>query len=184
VANIAGGLWVGGIEPTTGLPAAAVSSDAGRTWSTKVIATPQCTQLRCSSPRLTTSDGMTVYADITDLSTGQRLVYRTTPAGSWKRYGDAASVPYHLGDDPDVRSFVTRDGTFVLCLPGSERGELAFWTAESETAAYRQIELPGLPSTVRSIGHTPDGWFFAADHSSNVLYGSSDGRHWTAVTAR
>jgi hypothetical protein len=185
VTDIGGRLWVGGTDPNSGRPAAAVSTDAGRTWSTRVVGDlPQCVQLRCSSPRLTTSDGVKVYAVITDLSARQRFVYRAALTGPWQRYGDATSVPYHLGDDLDARSFVTSDGTFVLCQSGSEYDGLRCWTAGSETTAYRQIELPGLSSTVRRIGRTPDRWLFAVDYSNNVLYGSSDGRHWTAVTAR
>jgi hypothetical protein len=188
VSHLSGNLWVGGIDPATGKPAAAVSTDAGRTWSTHVFADlTQCTPSRCQAPQLATLDGERVFAVITDTNARQRFVYRGALGGPWQRYGVTTSMPYGLSDDIAARSFVTRDGTYVLCQSVAERQDpdsLQCWTTQGATTAYQQVELPGLPATVSSIRRTPDGWFYTVDNASNVLYGSADGRHWTAVTSR
>jgi hypothetical protein len=178
-----GRLWVSGTEPASGRPAAAVSTDGGHTWSTHVFTdVTGCTSSPCDSLALSTTDGGTAYAVIHRAS--QRLVYRGTDKGDWKRV-DAAAADPNQWPGRGGQSFVTADGTHVLCEAALARdnGACQFWAVGNAATAYRQVKLDGLPSTVYPIRRTPDGWFYTYSMGDNILYGSTDGWHWSPVTS-
>jgi len=184
ITESAGRLWVGGTDPATGRPGVAVSADAGRTWSTHVFADmPPCSPPNCQPPALAVGDGTSMYA----VATGERdqFVYRfSAHAGKegWQRVTGSDDIP---NKDGLRGSFVTADGAHVLYQleNGPGGGDvLRLWAARGG-GTYRPVRLDGLPATAGPIRRTPDGWFYALG-VDGVLYGSTDGWHWSPVTSR
>lgn len=182
-----GAVWIAGTDPATGRPAVASSRDAGRTWSTHVFGGRDCGTDPCVAPELATLDGSTVYA----LLPADRSVYRGTVDGAWQQLDGAATALD--GARPVSYSFVTNDGTHVLCAvhPGGDTSPgvtdvdtCQFWALRPGDTTYQKIDLAGLPTTVRPIERTRDGWFYAVDYVHGALYGSADGLHWSAVAGK
>jgi hypothetical protein len=183
--DVGGRLWVTGVDPVTGRPAVAVSSDRGRTWSTKVfVDLTDCAAQRCGAPELATADGSTVYVMAADSVSQKRIVYRRTEDGIWQRL-NTTNLPYGRGLG---WSFVASDGSHVLCDMGESRpGDLdvdqcQFW-ASKDAATYQRVQLAGLPTAVQDVRRAPDGWFYTFSYApTSTLYGSPDGWHWSPVT--
>ncbi|MEH1164653.1 sialidase family protein [Micromonospora sp. CPCC 205539] len=181
-----GRLWASGVDPA-GRPAAAVSHDAGRTWSTTVFADPPaCSPEGCVAQDLAVGDGPTGYAVI--VGTQSRAVYRYVEnngqdGGDWQRVPGADSVPADRLTS-GRQSFVTSDGAHVLlqvvAMPGQDLDGYRYWAARPG-GAYQPAELDGLPATSYPVRRTQDGWFYAHDYTDGALYGSTDGRHWSSV---
>jgi hypothetical protein len=175
-----GGTWVGGTDQ--GRPAVAVTTDAGRTWSTHAFKDPPgCVEPRCTT-EVATVDGRTVYVVVTDGVDRRRTVYRGEAGGQWERLDGAEKVPY---SDFGGTSFVLPDGTHVMPQVVSDRPRLdriRFWAGRDGT--YRPIELEGLPDTVHPIRRAPDGWYYTHTYGEAGLYGSADGRHWSPIGQR
>ncbi|NBE85211.1 beta propeller repeat protein [Micromonospora rubida] len=186
VEESAGRLWASGIDPPTGRPGVAVSRDAGGTWSTHVFAdAPSCARDRCLAPYLATGDGATGYSVV--VGAQHRAVYRyvddgSQDGGSWQRVSGADSVPADQSRSP--QSFVTSDGTHVLfeSVPQRDRDLDGYrWWAAGSDGTYEAVEPDGLPATVYPIRRTSDGWFYTTSYDDEVLYGSTDGWHWSPV---
>ncbi|MEU2615075.1 sialidase family protein [Micromonospora sp. NPDC007271] len=180
-----GRLWVGGIDPATGRPAAATSADSGRTWSVHVFAdAPPCSSEGCRPPSLASGGGATVYA-VTEGGSKQAIYRGTAGAGpggtSWQRLTMAERIPQRRG----LGSFVAGDGTHVLYQlvddPDQNTDVYRFWAARAD-GGYESVELTGLPASAGPIRRTPNGWFYALSHADGGLYGSTDGWHWSPVT--
>ncbi len=173
-----GGLRVAGTDPATGRPAVSTSADAGRSWSTEVLAdAPACPQRGCAAPLLAVAG--TAYAVTTDGSV--RAVYRAEGKGDrWQRLA-TTRLP---DEQAATEAFVTANGTPVLfqLVDGEGADEYRYWAARNG-GAYQTVELDGLPSNAGPIQRTPDGWFYAPD-ASGTLYGSVDGWRWSPVTPR
>jgi hypothetical protein len=184
-----GRFWVPGIDRATGRPAVAVSANAGRTWSAQVFAdAPACPAEGCLWPTLAMGAGGTTYA----VSTGERdrAVYRLSagrsPNGGWQRISEADRVPYEW-PGTGGESFVAADGTHLLgqLVPprGRDGAGYRFWAARGG-GTYEPVELDGLPAAVYPIQRSADGWFYTHGGADDLLYGSSDGWHWSPVTRR
>lgn len=201
-------LWLAGTDLVTGRPTTAVSTDHGRTWSLRELpGVPTCPSTGCEPPRLTSADGQTMYAVVHAKQQRKRLVYGNDGTAGWKRIPGADVVPYGV-DELTGESYVTADGRHVICevvsiTVGTAReddgsmGESArptdgrradaihgcrFWSAPGGGGAYRPIELTGLPATVNRIQRTPSGWYYTHSYGEVGLYGSPDGRRWTALS--
>lgn len=189
-------LWLAGTDLATGEPTTAVSTDRGRTWSLRGLpGLPACPPAGCEPPELTSGDGRTVYAVVHVPQRGQRLVYRTSGTAGWQRVTGADVVPYGSANS-GAGSYVTADGRHVICeiVPGDrtagqgggrEVGALdrcRFWIAPDGGGAYQPVELAGLPATTYPVRRTPDGWYHTHSYGENRLYGSADGRRWTALS--
>jgi hypothetical protein len=179
----AGRLWAPGIDPATNRPAIAVSADAGRNWSTHVFAdAPGCAVDGCPPPSLATGTGGTAYAVVS--GDRARAVYRHSAgqAGGWQRVAAADRVPFERAD---TSSFVTADGTHVLCHVAASRAQgvagCRFWALGD---AYQPVQLDGLPDTVYLIRRTADGLFYTYSYTDNVLYGSRSGWLWSPLTRK
>jgi hypothetical protein len=171
-------LWAAGAS-TNGEPAVAVSTDAGRTWSTRVL---DCPRGECSVMVTTTADGNTAYAVVTTAYT--RIVYRGDISGNWTRMSSQkTAVKDQLGGE---RSFVTADGTHVLyeSVPVGDLDGLSFWANSGPDTPYERVAMDGLPATVGPIRRAPDGWFFTSSYGpERALYRSTDGRHWSVIAS-
>lgn len=198
-------LRLAGTDLVTGRSTTATSTNDGRTWTSQELpGLPACPPNGCESPELALGDQGTAYAVVRVPARRQRLVYRATGTGPWQRVPAADTVPY---DDhgSTTRSFVTGDGSLVLCelVSGERSGDRAgtsggspaeggsgtgevdrcrFWAAPASGGPYRQIELSGLPDTVYPIRRASDGWYYTHSYGDNGLYGSSDGRRWTKLS--
>jgi hypothetical protein len=176
-------LWVGGHDPRSDQPAAAFSADGGHTWSVYAFAGfPDCADAGCHRVRVTTGDGRTAYALITDGEGRREVVYRGTAGGDWRRVGDR-TLP--AGVMSGGNSFVTRDGAHIVSrydydhVAYRETGLQRFWAVPG--GDDRPVPMVGLPEAVRGIGRAPDGWLYAGLFDGTV-YGSTDGRHWAPTT--
>lgn len=186
--GVDGRWWVAGTDPSSGRPAVAVSTDAGRTWSTHVFdERPECTSGTCAEPILATADGRTVYAVRSDQTRRMRVLHRGTVDGGWAPQ-PVGALPYHDPDNGDVHGLhVTDDGVAVLAevsdaADGSEVGTTTFWTVTS--AGPSTLDATGLPRTADRIRRAPDGWYYTQDYTDGSLYGSDDGRRFTPVAPR
>ncbi|MEH1125062.1 hypothetical protein [Micromonospora sp. CPCC 206061] len=169
-------LWAAGTN-TNGQPAVAVSTDAGRTWSTRTLA---CPRQECSAVVTTTADGNTAYAVVT--APYIRIVYRGGVTGGWTRMSTQKTAD--KGGVGGERSFVTADGTHVLydSVPVGVLDGRSFWANSGPDTPYQRVAMEGLPATVYPILRTPDGWFFTHSYGrERALYGSADGRHWSVI---
>jgi hypothetical protein len=188
VLNVGGRLWVAGTDPVSGRPATAVSADAGRTWSVRVFTTVAgCSPGRCVAPELSTVDGRTAYAVAIDFQAGQRLVYRSVDSDGWEQVGVVSTGESQRPPGSSGKTFITTDGTLVLCETVVELYQpigCRFWAARGGASAYQQVTLDGLPAGTGSVRRTPDGWFYTYSSVNDILYGSTDGWHWTPVTSR
>ncbi|TDB79476.1 sialidase family protein [Micromonospora sp. KC721] len=183
----AGRLWASGVDPATGRPGVAVSRDAGRTWSTQVFAdAPACSRAGCPAPYLAAGDGPIGYAVV--LGAQQRVVYRYEEndgqgAGGWQRVPGAGSVPSDRLPG-GVQSFVTADGTHVLFQVVTQSDQDVdghrWWRAGAD-GTYEAVQPVGLPATVNPIRRTSNGWFYTHSYLDKVVYGSTDGWHWSPV---
>ncbi|MCW6005559.1 hypothetical protein K1W54_13365, partial [Micromonospora sp. CPCC 205371] len=171
-------LWAAGTNPN-GRPAVAVSTDAGRTWSTTIL---DCPRAECSAMVATTADGNTAYAVVDAPYT--RIVYRGGVTGGWTLVSTEKTPTQ---DTPGgERSFVTADGTHVLY--GSEPvGGLdgrTFSANSGPGTPYQRVVMDGLPALVGAIRRAPDGWFFTFSYGpQRAVYGSTDGRRWSVITS-
>jgi hypothetical protein len=187
VVDAGGRLWVAGTDPVTGRPAVAVSADAGRRWSAHVFAKPAgCTPVRCGAPHLADAGGGAVRAVISDAARRIRTVYHGSAAGDWDAE-PRATMPY-AGERAFAGSYVTADGQHLLAEVRADReagqgSELSYVPAAAG-ADRGEVALDGLPSAVRPVRRTPDGWFYTYSHPEPVLYGSDDGRRWSPVILR
>ncbi|MFI7430345.1 hypothetical protein ACIBPB_25410 [Micromonospora sp. NPDC049836] len=179
-----GRLWIPGREPATGRPAVAVSADAGRTWASHVFRdAPSCPDAGCQPLSLAVDGGgKRVYA----VAAGERAVavYRLTggtTGDGWQRLTDTDEIPPGTNG---YGSFVAADGSHVLFQPDDRHTfGYRYWAARGG-GAYRSVELAGLPATAGPVRRTRDGRFYAIDGPANVLYGSTDGWHWSPITDR
>lgn len=201
-------LWLAGTDLVTGLPTTAVSTDHGRTWSLRALpGLPACPSTGCEPPKLASADGRTMYAVVHASQQRQRLVYRGSDTAGWQRVRAADAVPYGVAAST-AGSYVTADGHHVICevvsaavrtategdksvaesaqSPNGRRTDALdrcrFWGAPGSGGAYRPIDLDGLPATVYPIRRTPSGWYYTHSYGESRLYGSPDGRRWTALS--
>jgi hypothetical protein len=186
VETVGGAAWVAGTRvggTDQGRPAVAVTTDAGRTWSTHSFADPAgCVNGACTT-EVTTVDGRTAYVVVANDANRRQTVYHHGADGRWKRLDGAEKVPYSaLGGST---SFVLPDGTHVMREIVSDRpnqSRIRYWAGRGGT--YRPIELAGLPATAYPIRRAPDGWYYTYAHGDGELYGSADGLHWTPIGQR
>jgi hypothetical protein len=176
-------LWVGGQDPRSRRPMAAVSADRGGTWSVHTFAGfPACADVECYRVEVSTGDGGTAYAMVTDLRSRREAVYRGTPDGRWRLVRDGTSPPEVVSSE---RSFVTRDGAHVVSryedVADRDTDRRRFWAAPPGTGEYRPLRLDGLPDAVRAVRRAPDGWLYTYLDDGTV-YGSVDGRRWAPTT--
>jgi hypothetical protein len=181
--SVGGHLWVAGTIRRTGWPAVAMSADAGRTWQT--YAPVRCSSPNCGPPDLATADGRAAYAVFYDSGQQRRLVYRIAADAGLQEVPAAQVVPYDRATG-GARSFVTSDGTHVLCelkaITTIDLDECRFWARREGASAYQPATLVGLPSTVSPIRRTPTGWYYTRSYyPEDAIYGSSDGWHWSRV---
>ncbi|MFG2056388.1 hypothetical protein ACGFI9_20430 [Micromonospora sp. NPDC048930] len=174
----AGRLQVTGTDSATGRPAVSTSTDAGRTWFTHVFTdAPPCAKPQCVPLLLAVAGTATAYA-VTAVGP-DRIVYRSDDAGTrWQRL--TAVVP----PGAVANTFVTADGSHVLChlVDGRDADVRRCWALRGG-GAYQAVELDGLPTSAGPVRRAPDGWFYAPD-PGGVLYGSTDGWHWSPLTRR
>jgi hypothetical protein len=186
VETVGGAAWVAGTRvggTDEGRPAVAVTTDAGRTWSTHSFADAAgCVNGPCST-EVTTVDGRTAYVVVANDTDRRQNVYRHGAGGGWKRLDGAGKVPYSaLGGST---SFVLPDGTHVMREMVLDRPNLTrirYWAGRGGT--YRPIELAGLPASAYPIRRAPDGWYYTFANGDGGLYGSADGLHWTPIGQR
>jgi hypothetical protein len=170
-------LWAAGTN-ASGQPAVAVSTNAGRSWVTKIL---DCPLAECHPARVaTTADGGTAYAIVTAPNT--RIVYRGGVTGGWTRMSTETTTDENpVGGE---RSFVTADGTHVLyeVEPAGAIDGLSFWANSGPDTPYGRLAMDGLPATVHRIRRAPDGWLFTWSYGTQrAMYGSTDGRHWSVI---
>ncbi|PZF91695.1 sialidase family protein [Micromonospora deserti] len=178
VESAAGHLWVAGTtEGKPCLPAASVSTDGGRNWTIRVLADPPGRDEGCDLVRITTTaDGKTAYVVVGDSDDGSRSIYRV-PADGKAELVATTDTKYSRND-----SFVAADGTHVLAqmVRGERLDEVRWWALTG--SGYQPIALDGLPATVYPVRRAADGWFYTFTYGSEQsIYGSIDGRHWSAV---
>jgi hypothetical protein len=185
VLDAGGRLWVTGADRATGLPAVASSADRGATWSTYVFADRSgCVQHRCDQPQVAALDGRTAYVTFLDRVARRWAAYRAVDGTGWQPLG-TAGLPY---SDTTGWSFVAADGSHVICAYLVRRDGSAaceYWAVPPAGTAYQRVDLDGLPGGVGGVGSTRDGWFFTrGPDARHMLYGSTDGRHWSLVAGR
>ncbi|WP_430782250.1 hypothetical protein [Actinoplanes sp. G11-F43] len=152
-----GHLWVPGLDPGTGMPAVAASTDAGRTWRTTVFtAAPQ------STPWVAAGPGGTAYALIAGAD-DRVEAHHTADGGRTWRAGDT------LTGAPGLPGFVTADGAHVTGL-----------LAARGTGRYAPVRLPGLPGDPAPV-QAGDPYLMNA---ATGPYLSGDGRTWHPVHLR
>jgi hypothetical protein len=182
IMDVNGRLWVTGTDRASRRPAVAVSADRGRTWSSHVFdELASCTSQSCPAPALATADGRTVYVMVPDPAERERIVYQTKDAHSWSRL-DTGDVPYGRGMG---WSFVAADGSHVICALGPRGRDVdeCQFRAGMGGDGYQPAQLDGLPTPVRDVNRTPDGWYYTVSYGpTNSLYGSRDGLHWSPLT--
>lgn len=173
-------LWAAGAD-LNGMPAVAVSTDAGRTWSTRTL---KCPRTLCYGATIaTTADGNTAYAVVT--SPNAWFVYRGGVTGAWTLTGAEKISPQEATRGGD-RSFVTADGTHVVygTEPVGNVDGRTFSANSGPDTPYQPVVMDGLPAPVRAIGRAPDGWFFTSTYGpQRAVYGSTDGRHWSVIAS-
>ncbi|GGM25549.1 hypothetical protein ACFFX1_09715 [Dactylosporangium sucinum] len=181
-----GGLWISGEDPATRLPAVAVSDDAGRTWSTRVLTDVAAPGDSSYSTRLASLDGRTGYAvSMTGMGLdggGRAWVHRTTDGGhSWQRVDPGGTAPWSYGGGS---SFVTPDGAHVIADLGRD-GKVTFRISRDGGAHYTPVTLDGLPAEGIYGAGTPvqalPGGGYLAYAPGDAVYVSTDGLHWRRI---
>lgn len=184
-------VWLAGTDPVTRQPTTAVSTDQGQSWSRRALPDlPACGSAACEPAELVSGDGRTFYAVARPVAT-ERFVYRSIDGGDWQRM--VGMAPTARADRPGTGSwsYVTADGSLVFCdLARSDRfdgapGEVdscRFSIGPAGGGKFQPVELDGLPGTVIPVRRALDGWYYTHSYGDQVLYGSTDGRSWNAIS--
>lgn len=157
----AAGLWLTGIDPSSGRVSVATSRDAGRTWT----ATPLAVIAGVQPPSLASRDGTTAYLLVRANDRTMRL-YRTRDGGhSWTRL--PVALPW--SDDPTAAYGIVMlpDGSLLSWL-GTDPTKYARSADDGET--FTRVSGPGGP-----VIAVPDG-YVAVSRRPKL---SSDGVTWT-----
>jgi hypothetical protein len=173
-----GRLWVPGLDPATGKPAVATSSDAGRTWHTHVfteaVRAPEGTG-GPAQPRVAAGPGKVAYV-LTYRSNAEYDVHHTTDGGSTWRDGDK------IGISLPSTGFVAADGSHIVT---SDHDGLV---AGRGTGRYAPVTLPRYPldpggsptdPALVQVASGKDGPFLVNSDDGPFL--SDDGRNWRSV---
>ncbi|WP_238016987.1 sialidase family protein [Dactylosporangium sp. AC04546] len=174
-------LWVAGLVLPRNRPAVSISSDDGRTWSTRVLGQDEADypqDINNQSVSVATADGTTAYAVVTIVvNNGQNrlLVYRTTDGGqTWQRADPAGTLPWVQHGEA---SFVTADGTLVVQTVVDNPAE---WYAGTTGTYSKPAPVTGL-ETATGLAHPvrndAPGVYLLVDRAA--VYTSPDGLHWT-----
>ncbi|HWS34763.1 MAG TPA: sialidase family protein [Actinoplanes sp.] len=172
-----GRLWLAGVDPDTGVPVVATSSDRGRTWYTHVFtdAVPDAPRpgddfARATRyvPKLAAGSGGEAYL-VTVRSAGVIDVHRTTDGGVTWQAGDTIQGAIASG-------FVAADGTHVV--PRSTG-----FVAGRGTGRYTPVTLRGFPGnpayTVRVSEPGTTAPYVVA--SETAAYRSENGLTWQQI---
>ncbi|WP_327000998.1 hypothetical protein OHA72_38525 [Dactylosporangium sp. NBC_01737] len=175
-----GSLWIAGNDPGTGLPAVAVSNDAGRSWSTHVFTDIPVSATSGYSEGTATFDGHTGYmVSVTGHGIdggGKVWVHRTTDGGqTWQQVDPGGTAPWSYGGGA---SYVTPDGAHVILDQGRDDKQ-SFWISRDGGARYTKVTLTGLPEDRIGMGMPraiPGGGYLA--NADDAVYVSTDGLQW------
>jgi photosystem II stability/assembly factor-like uncharacterized protein len=175
----AGSLWLDGVDPASGRPAVAVSTDAGRNWSTHVFTDIPVSADSGYSVGTATLDGHTGYVvSMTGhgLDGGGRVwVHRTTDGGqTWRQVDPGGTAPWSYGGGA---SFVTPDGAHVIVDLGRDNNR-SFWISRDAGAHYTRVTLAGLPEgRIDGMPRPLTGGGYLAN-TDDAVYVSTDGLQW------
>ena len=178
------GVWVTGWDTATGRPAASVSRDGGRTWTTKVVdidATGDTTTNGGASlgpvPAVVARDRTACLAvnapDGARSDNGYRQqVFRTTDGGtSWQAIGTASPL-----------AFITPDGACVATadINPSAAPKVKIYQASRDGGPFAPFAVTGIPPAGGTIATADDGSLFATN-KQDAIYLSTDGSTFRTV---